>query len=177
MSHYRSQADASQKAHANKIISAAGGGGHSAPHGQDGSAKRKGFKNGGRCYEDGGIVEEAMEGEMSSARLDRPSRKGKGATTVNVVIAQKPDAPAAPPMPIMPPIPMGPPAGAPPPPMPMGPPPGAGAPGGLPPELMGRKRGGRVMADAGAGSGEGRLDKIKDYGAKAGKPAKTPKND
>lgn len=35
-----------------------------------------------------------------------------------------------------------------------------------------RANGGRVDMDAGAGGGLGRLEKVKDYGAKAGKPAK-----
>lgn len=172
MSHYRSQADASQRAHANRIISSAGGGGHSAPHGQDGSVKRKGYKNGGRCYEDGGIVEEMMEGETSAPRLDRPSRGKKGgATTVNVIIAQKePQGAAGALPPSMPPVPP-----MAPPPVPAGPPMGAGGP--PMPDMPMRKNGGRVNTDSGAGGGLGRLEKIKDYGKKAGKPAKTPRND
>lgn len=171
MSNYRSQADASQRAHANKIISAAGGGKHSAPFGEAGKVKPKGYKSGGRVgYEEGGIVEEMMEGETSAPRLDRPARGKKGgATTVNVIIAQKEPSAGmgAAPLPPMPP--MAPPA-------PPVPPMGAGGPP-MPPEMPMRKNGGRVNTDSGAGGGLGRLEKIRDYGKNAGKPAKTPKND
>ncbi|HEY6861686.1 MAG TPA: hypothetical protein VI358_18115 [Pseudolabrys sp.] len=173
---WNKEADGAQRSHANRIITSAGGGAHSTPAGNNTKVKPANFKNGGRVgYQDGGDVEEMMEGEAPSTRLDRPSRgaKGKGATTVNVIIAPKPDAQ---PMPV--PIPAGPPA----------PPPGAGpamppggpggAPGGMPP-MMGRKDGGRVFkqTDDGAGSGPGRLEKISAYGSKAGKPAKSPKGD
>lgn len=104
-------------------------------------------------YAKGGAVARATGGR---------TKKGKGATNVNVIVAPQGGG-AAPPMPMPPPVLAGPPPGAPPmppkPPMGAGPmgglPPGAaglpmapGAPGGMPPGLVPpRKRGGRVHAD------------------------------
>lgn len=167
---YKTEANASQSAKSNRLISNAGGGSHSKPVGDNARVPPAGIA---QKFADGGMV----EGEPSMGRLDRPARKGKGATTVNVNIIS-PQKDAAPPMPPMmpPPDAAAPPMAGPPP----GPPPGPGGPGGgMPMPPMGRKSGGRVFSqpDDGAGSGPGRLEKIKDYGAKAGKPAKSPKGD
>lgn len=114
---------------------------------------------------------ERIEGEAAKPRADRKryargGRTKNGKTEVNIVIAEKPNAPAAmpapaaaaapppPPMPPRPPIPPMPPQG------------GAGMPpGAIPPGMMPRKRGGRAMS-GGAGGGLGRLQKAAEYGTK-----------
>lgn len=114
-----------------------------------------------------------VEGRARGGATDRP---GKARTVVNVIVP--PAEPAAPMMPPHPPVMAGPPPGPPPqamPPRPMLPPGqpgmapiGGPPPGGMPPPgMVPRARGGRASRakggglDAGASSGEGRLEKAR----------------
>ena len=140
-----------------------------------------------RAY--GGWVSGGQTKRLDRARGGRTVSKGKGKTTVNVIVSHPPGGPSGGgPPPILPPG--GPPPGLP----PGGPPPGAGPRPGMPPMMPGmmpgmgmagpagppgptgppgpppgmRARGGKVYT-AGAGTGPGRLEKIAAYGARVKK--------
>lgn len=130
----------------------------------------------------------AVHGERAKMRMDRPghARGGKvkgGKTQINIIMGDKgQQQPQAVPVPMPAPPPPGPPI-MPPQRPPMPPPgmmpPGAMPPGaGVPPPMMGRKRGGRVdpmggsdndtpLDKPGSGSGEGRLAKARNEAAYA----------
>jgi hypothetical protein len=135
--------------------------GGKAEHGKE---CRCGKCSGGSAYASGGGVLDGGTRPMGGRMARASGGKAKKGMNVNIVIA--PQGGGAPP-----PRPMPPPMGASPAGIPA-PPPGAMAPPGAPPPMgpppMARKHGGRTNypIDAGAGGGQGRLEKIKAYGAR-----------
>jgi len=151
-------------------------------------SKRKKRNAGGRIAKaNGGGFGEDMNNPK--AKTDRPSKGGGKVPVINITINSEPKAPAMP-VPGAP-APMGPPPGMP---LPIGGapmPPGGPAAGGPPPDLgsligamgggagpgagpmpMPRRDGGRAKhMTAGAGSGEGRLEKKDWYGARPARAA------
>ena len=151
----------------------------------------EGLKKGGVPRTKSYIPENPITKSARAGRATGGAANGKGKTTVNIIVGagrgqdqgQMPPAPGAPvgrapmqappmmPPPMMPPMGAAPAPMAPPPAPPMGAGPGMGMPPGMP---MGRKRGGRIRdasdLTAGAGSGDGRLEKIELQNAKGWPP-------
>jgi hypothetical protein len=128
-----------------------------------GGMKKGGKCGGGAAYAKGGAIDDGTRpmGDRIARASGGRSKKGMN---VNIVIAPQGGG-ARPPMPMPPPGAGASPAGIPSPPPQMAPP---GAPPPMGPPPMARKHGGRTNypIDAGAGGGQGRLEKIKAYGAR-----------